>query len=354
MQAMEQAGRVAHDKDWFLQDGDIVLSASQQSQTRLFKVHRAILAHHSALFADMFTLPCSANIDDTYDGTPVVHMQDDPDDLAQFIGALYDSDLPLMRPLDPHNPDRARGAMKLARKYDADSVCTRIIRRLEADWPQDVFDWLRLCADLKTRSELRKILVQRAGSATDTPTNVLIPEPVSAIRFAREFHVPSILPAAFYTLVLTDIHHDPDSLGIADTFRVARWSLLGQEDMLRLLRGKVSLRNAITHMMNVPFPGESYCATCTNSRLPRVFSERWSNHLTAQGFFGGISLAETPDIFGILFTFLELLDDNCREFDGMCARHRSLYSKFFTLKIELEWTRLPDVFQLWEAAKTTI
>jgi BTB/POZ domain len=76
-------------KSLYLEDGNIVLSASQNDGGySLFRVHKSILAKNSPVFSDMFTLstPDSADI---YDGVPIVQLHDDPKDLEQFLEFLY-------------------------------------------------------------------------------------------------------------------------------------------------------------------------------------------------------------------------------------------------------------------------
>ena len=75
-----------------------------------------------------------------------------------------------------------------------------------------------------------------------------VPEPASAIRIARLYDVPKILPAAYYDLYcIEDIDRDWDdyqgrplaSYRIADLKsgrRIARWSQMDLVDMKRLLR----------------------------------------------------------------------------------------------------------------------
>lgn len=66
-------------------------SASEKGKQILFRVHAAILAHHSPVFAGMLSLPTSPEINETYDGAPLVHMPDDAIDLAILLNALYDA-----------------------------------------------------------------------------------------------------------------------------------------------------------------------------------------------------------------------------------------------------------------------
>jgi len=76
-------------KSLYLEDGNIVLSAPQDDGGySLFRVHKSILAKNSPVFADMFTLS-TPDCADFYDGVPVVQLHDDPKDLEQFLGFLY-------------------------------------------------------------------------------------------------------------------------------------------------------------------------------------------------------------------------------------------------------------------------
>lgn len=72
------------------------------------------------------------------------------------------------------------------------------------------------------------------------------PEPASAIRIARLYNIPDILPAAYYELFsIDDVQHDwdglrkPDaehSLHLQNLGRTARWQLLDAADLIRLIR----------------------------------------------------------------------------------------------------------------------
>ena len=71
---------------WF-DDGNIILIADGTP----FKVHQSLLSQKSEVFRDMFTLPTPTNIEDLMDGTPVVHMSDNWEDLSDVLTALYNS-----------------------------------------------------------------------------------------------------------------------------------------------------------------------------------------------------------------------------------------------------------------------
>ena len=74
------------DKDFWEDDGTIVLIARDVE----FKVYKGILAHHSTVFADMFSLPQPAK-EQSNNGAiegprcPVVHLSDSPYDLRHVL-----------------------------------------------------------------------------------------------------------------------------------------------------------------------------------------------------------------------------------------------------------------------------
>lgn len=55
-----------------------------------FKVHRGVVARRSEVFDSLFELPQPMGDAETIDGCPVVHMGDRPNELGDFLKALYD------------------------------------------------------------------------------------------------------------------------------------------------------------------------------------------------------------------------------------------------------------------------
>lgn len=80
-----------HHTRLYFPDGDVVLSAGDAGSKNaiILRVHRFMLSHHSPVFKDMFAFPAGPNINETYDGVPVVQMPDNPNDLASLIEVLY-------------------------------------------------------------------------------------------------------------------------------------------------------------------------------------------------------------------------------------------------------------------------
>lgn len=74
------------DEEFWEDDGTIVLIARDVE----FKVYKGVLAHHSTVFADMFSLPQppTSETSETAYGCPVVHLDDSPDDLRLVLRAI--------------------------------------------------------------------------------------------------------------------------------------------------------------------------------------------------------------------------------------------------------------------------
>ena len=81
---------------WYYSDGDIVLRAQSEKESPpstfvLFRVDKLFLSRHSEVFRDMFTVASSNNVEESYDGAPLVQMAGDKaEDLAMLIEVIYD------------------------------------------------------------------------------------------------------------------------------------------------------------------------------------------------------------------------------------------------------------------------
>ena len=116
------------------------------------------------------------------------------------------------------------------------------------DWPTTLDEWLVL------EDELEKAAREELGLHSLGMDN-RFPEPASAIRIALDYNIPSILPAAFYTLSrirakedwlrrrksnwrYRNVDVDNDSVFNRSGLRTARWDLLEKDALYCLLLGK--------------------------------------------------------------------------------------------------------------------
>ncbi|RDX41897.1 hypothetical protein OH76DRAFT_1422827 [Lentinus brumalis] len=119
---------VVRDSEFWLLDGNVVLIAQKSA----FRVHQSVLARHSTVLADLFTvpLPPSSDARETMDGCPVVQLHDSPDDLRYLLKALYDG--PRMLHHGTVMPFPTAAALyELAHKYNIESIRSDVHARLK-------------------------------------------------------------------------------------------------------------------------------------------------------------------------------------------------------------------------------
>lgn len=354
----------------YLATGDLVLSVDTSNSKTLFCVHKGVLSHHSVVFADMFALPSIVDVNDTYDGRPLVHLHDNCDEVEAFLNCLYNfgyvvehplhslyqllyrhcSRVPLKR-LDPDTPLLVQGILKLSAKYQVDSIKAQIVQRLEDDWPTSALAWLRLCNDERLFNEdhMRYETLKIGEYAEDK-----FPEPASAIRLARDFDIPSILPAAYLKLLFADPTLDWDAIrNKEDTShsrlsRSARWSLLDATDLRRLAQGRARLvtclpqvhrafmiRNEVCRGADGDDDGAPDCHTLVVRQHNAFAAARYSS------FWTGVQEAEKPDPIQTL----QGLRDAAEEWK-LCTSCTELFRSKVAFEIKKLWDDLPRIFSL--------
>lgn len=78
-----------HHPNLYFPDGDIILAVANDGYTTLLRLHRFLLAHYSTVVKDMFAFPSNLQVNEMYEGAPVVRMSDAYDDLVGLVNALY-------------------------------------------------------------------------------------------------------------------------------------------------------------------------------------------------------------------------------------------------------------------------
>ena len=148
---------------------------------------------------------------------------------------------------------------KLGDKYQVDSIGQAILAHLRTMWPTTLTDLLRM---VKARADWAKLYHTEEASYNQPLDSKLhlcesFPEPASAIRLARDYDIPAILPAAFYILATSDPDAPWPDRGVfrgkklLRTSVPANWALLEDGDRLRLFRGRDRLRGLVLDIRDI-------------------------------------------------------------------------------------------------------
>ncbi|TCD62384.1 hypothetical protein EIP91_006966 [Steccherinum ochraceum] len=114
---------------WF-PDGSVVLRASDT----LFRAYSGILALHSSVFKDLFTLPQPLDDSESFDECPLIALQDGEEELRDFLRVVHDwsylysvsNDLSVLLNL-----------LRMSTKYDVIPLRARVIQLLATHFPRD-------------------------------------------------------------------------------------------------------------------------------------------------------------------------------------------------------------------------
>ncbi|KDQ60100.1 hypothetical protein JAAARDRAFT_595770 [Jaapia argillacea MUCL 33604] len=265
----------------YFEDGNIVISAStSKRRCKVFRVHKSVLAFHSHVFADMFTLPTLPDNTtmEMYDGVPLVHLPDPAEEVAELFTLLYKPSALRYDRRDPCLPLDLEPLLTLCRKYGLDDLLARLLHEFESAWPQTLTQWDALEAEIALEVEAYK----EGRDDSQVYVDRRYPEPIAAIQLAREFEIDTIPPVAFYHLSRLEIDLDYDVIhGYDDTtsqrqwdklfmgLRSARWGALSAADFRLVLRGRERLSRLHQNLIHEFFrksnfsscPGENCCVS---------------------------------------------------------------------------------------------
>ncbi|KAI0055895.1 hypothetical protein BV25DRAFT_1903501, partial [Artomyces pyxidatus] len=266
---------VVESEELWLQDGSIIIRTTSHDLPQvhtLYKIHKYVLSLHCAFFSSLFDGPVGA-LDagsEQHDGCPIMDLPDDPEDVRNFLMALY-------FPAETHLhvaalcadrqdvesgdlfPQSYFGILRLAHKYEASSIRKLVVEALEAQWPSELDDWTDMRED-RGRLQLWKRVKP-------------LPLPDKVIRLAFDCNVPSVLPAAFYDLACII---DANAQSGSKELRQAELTLLSADELSKLLRGKAAIRGHLIRLIEDTAQNQRGWPGCDPEICrPSAFEQYW-------------------------------------------------------------------------------
>ena len=209
---------------------------------------------------------------------------------------------------------------------------SRIVKHVESDWPRSVEEWyLRHC-----EFEKKKHFFDVGHAWNGEPPELQFPEPASAIRLAVDCNMPSILPATYYRLAISDVGRTWGSgEGPTRTQLSARWDLLERDEWKRWAVGKSELFRRC-RFFEVYVPRAPQCEVKDECRNARHDAYEAASRRRNMGS------ALRPDL---LWTIFECLEDDIESTEICWYCQNALKQRLRDL-LERTWNDLPEIFGL--------
>ncbi|KAI0742459.1 hypothetical protein C8Q80DRAFT_1188509 [Daedaleopsis nitida] len=301
--------------EFWADDGNVVLVV----RNVWFRVHKSVLAYHSPVIADMFSLPQPA--DAATSAAPrdcsVVHLDDSPEDLRHFLCAILPRKKSnLVGSKDKPNFGTVSAYARLGHTYQIEHLVAQTVEFLKGFFTDDFDHWDE------------EHYVVPAGWVSD--------EVIGVVNMARLLGCHSVLPSALAICCVLV----PDAL--LDGFEREDGSreTLEKSDLIRCLRGKETLAkesvSAVLRAFRHNPPNRRQC-----ERQP---CRPWLDVLND-------AVSRFPDVFG----GVHVLNDWVGSFDmvaGKKADKRLCKSCLSTLTARLRdeqrkiWNRLPELLDI--------
>ncbi|KAM5544055.1 hypothetical protein V8D89_002241 [Ganoderma adspersum] len=133
-------GSIKRDSEVWFEDGNIVIIA----QTTAFRFHKTVVAIHSSVFRDLFSIPrpspTGEEVDETFDGCPVVRVSDTSYDFRELIRAIY-SGVSYLHPEQAVTFPVLAALARLSHKYQLDQLLAAAIHRLKGTFTTQLDVW---------------------------------------------------------------------------------------------------------------------------------------------------------------------------------------------------------------------
>ncbi|KAI0698365.1 hypothetical protein BC835DRAFT_1269081 [Cytidiella melzeri] len=198
-------------QDLWYADGSVVLVAD----TTAFRVHTSVLAQNCDVFRDMDAIPkpdAVGDLEETYEGCPVINLQDSATDLEYFLKAIYK--FSFFRPNKKSKFPVVAAILRLSTKYMANDLRRQAIQFLTTAFPPDYDAWSK-------RNETRLL-------------PYFVGETAAMITLCQQTGIRVVLPGVYYAAAkrpLSDVLDDLRSLDLDDTTKqdICSKFILGRE-----------------------------------------------------------------------------------------------------------------------------
>ncbi|KAF5351771.1 hypothetical protein D9756_007750 [Leucocoprinus leucothites] len=259
-----------HHGDLSFEDGNVALLAANTA----FFVHRGVLSRHSPVLAEaMATLDPAIEVS----GCPLLTLDENPDDLAHFLYALYDGVTRLR--YDPSDFDIVLATLHLATKYQAQKIREDVLRGMTPSWPKTLTQW-----------EIREAAATNPNGLYKP--RLFYPHPIMIINLARETNIPELLPSAFYDLCRCA----PSDIASGYTCpRTSTLHLLSPTDLMNILKGKEHASRYLSTFVVNELEGRQPSAACIYTEEKDPVRRR-----ACQAAFEAITFEILRDVNGVV------------------------------------------------------
>ncbi|EIW79938.1 hypothetical protein CONPUDRAFT_166602 [Coniophora puteana RWD-64-598 SS2] len=299
-----------HCQPW-LADGNVVVASADD--TKAFRVHRSVLSTYSEVFSNMFS--ASHEGEGAIDGCPVVHLQDQADDIEHVLRALYGRGYHHQRGQAMLIPFAVVEAfLRLGKKYQIKELYEEARICLLCDFPDNFASW---CS--------------RSRSISFPSQKALF---IKVANIAQEVGLQRVLPAALYACMtecsLAEIYNGVQEEGeIASLSSHNRAICVASWQSFQALASKT-----FSWASPMPSPSNSYCRSKTlcADRKRVVLSNKFYPAFAAQA--------------------LENFDHDWNQ--GMCSLCASNNLILHNEGRENAWNKFPALFNLatvWDDLK---
>ncbi|KAM5544058.1 hypothetical protein V8D89_002244 [Ganoderma adspersum] len=164
---------------WF-EDGNTVVIG----QNTAFRFHKSVVSIHSSVFCDLFSIPRPSpkgeEVDETFDGCPVVRVSDTSYDFRELIRAIYGG-VNYLRPEQVVTFPVLAALARLSHKYQLHQLLAAAIHRLKGTFATQL--------DVYERS---------GGFSTRSPLKLRRSDAIEALNLFRLLDRPEMIPVALY------------------------------------------------------------------------------------------------------------------------------------------------------------